>query len=174
MGDRTCSIHTHAHKYESNRDVEVSYTNVNDEEWERESLNPKRVRNDLLCRLSNWELCSPWSLAHISWGVPCKSPVTQNKLLSLWMGQNNTEMSLFRCNWSYLGKHKSIVSIIAMSPGPQRFFHEGFSASLLFPVITVFISFAIVGNSLHCIILLPSLNSPALGKHVIWMPNDVF
>lgn len=86
----------------------------------------------LLC-LSSWKLSSPWSLAHISWVVPCKPPVTQNKLPSLWMGQNNTEMSLFHCNWSYLGKHKSIVSIIAMSPAPQRFFHEGSFASFHLP-----------------------------------------
>lgn len=55
---------------------------------------------------------------------PCKSPVTQNKLPSQWMGQIHTEMSLFRRNWSYLGKHKSIVSIIAMSPDPLRCFHK--------------------------------------------------
>lgn len=64
----------------------------------------------LLC-LSSWGLSCPWSLAHISWGVPCKPPVTENKL---------------PCNWSYLGKHKSIVFIIAMAPASQRFFHEGF------------------------------------------------
>lgn len=79
--------------------------------------------------LCSWNLSPPWSLAHISQFVPSKHPVTQNKLPSLWMGQNNTEMSLLRCNWSYLGKHKSIVSIIAMSPVPWRFFHEGPFAS---------------------------------------------
>lgn len=78
--------------------------------------------SSILLPLSSWGLSCPWSLAHISWGVPCKPPVTQNKLPSLWMGQNNTEMSLFRCNWSYLGKHKSIVFIIAVAPAPQRFF----------------------------------------------------
>lgn len=65
-----------------------------------------------------------FDLPHISLVVPCKSPVTQNKLPLQWMGQNNIEMSLFRRNWSYLGKHKSIVSIIAMSPAPPRLFHK--------------------------------------------------
>lgn len=65
--------------------------------------------------------------------VPCKPLVTQNKLPSLWMGQNNTEMSLFHCNWSYLGKHKSIVSIIAMSLAPQRLFQEDSFASFHLP-----------------------------------------
>lgn len=90
-------------------------------------LIPKEAKaqsNDLF-QVSSLFFSSPWSLAHISWVVPRKPPVTQNKLPSLWMGQNNTEMSLFHCNWSYLGKHKSIVSIIAMSSDPQRFFHKG-------------------------------------------------
>lgn len=65
-----------------------------------------------------------FDLPHISLVVPCKSPVTQNKLPSQWMGQNNTEMSLFHRNWSYLGKHKSIASIIAMSLAPRRLFYK--------------------------------------------------
>lgn len=57
------------------------------------------------------------------------------------MGQNNTEMSLFHCNWSYLRKHKSIVSIIAVSPAPQRFFPTRAPLLLfIFPLITVFTS----------------------------------
>lgn len=79
--------------------------------------------------LSSRKLSSPWSLLHINQVVPCKPSVTQNKLPLLWMGQNNTEMSLFHCNWSCLWKHKSIVSIIAVSPAPQRFLHEDSFAS---------------------------------------------
>lgn len=90
-------------------------------------LSQKRPKNKVMTFLgfSSLFFSFPWSLAHISWVVPRKPHVTQNKLPSLWMGQNNTEMSLFHCNWSYLGKHKSIVSIIAMSSDPQRFFHKG-------------------------------------------------
>lgn len=39
------------------------------------------------------------------------------------MGQSKTQMSLFHCNWSYLGKHQSIFSIIAMSMAPRRLLH---------------------------------------------------
>lgn len=96
-------------------------------------LKEASVKANDLPVISSWEPSSSRSPAHSSWVVPCKPPVTQNKLPSPWTGQNNTEMSLFHCSWSYLGIHKSIVSIIAMSPTPLRFFHEGSFAPFHLP-----------------------------------------
>lgn len=100
-------------------------------------VHPKRARRTKKWpssrHLPAWKLPSPWSQPRIGPDVPCKPPVTQNKLPSLWMGQNNTEMSLFRRNWSYHGKHKSIVSIIVVSPAPQRFIHQDSFASFHLP-----------------------------------------
>lgn len=100
--------------YTKERNLEENHFGVTS--WKRPLY---KATTFLWISFSSWEPCSRWSLAHISWVVPCKPPVTQNKLPLLWMGQNNTEMSLFHCNWSYLGKHKSIVSIIAVSPAPE-------------------------------------------------------
>lgn len=71
-----------------------------------------------------WKHAPPCSRPHFCPLVPCKAPVIRNKWPWLPMGQNNTETSLFHCNWSSAGKHESIVPIIAVSPTPPRFHHH--------------------------------------------------